>query len=109
MSVAGKGLATLRDADGNGSYEMCDISADNLHAPCGLAFADGCIYVVNQDALVCQTSWLACGALGLAFRSPAMGTQFADGAFVGEQEAGTARHPSATSILPPTFLPKMAK
>src|SRR5690606_35716177 len=60
MWVAGKGLATLRDADGNGSYEMRDIFADNLHAPCGLAFADGCIYVVNQDALVRRTTVFAC-------------------------------------------------
>lgn len=48
----GNRLTILRDADGDGSYEMRGIFADNLNAPYGLAFANGFIYVANQDALV---------------------------------------------------------
>ncbi|MGK9517736.1 sorbosone dehydrogenase family protein, partial [Salmonella enterica subsp. enterica] len=45
-------LTLLRDADGDGTYELKTVFADNLNAPYGLAFADGKLYVANQDALV---------------------------------------------------------
>lgn len=45
-------LTLLRDADGDGTYEMQTVFADNLNAPYGLAYADGKLYVANQDALV---------------------------------------------------------
>lgn len=48
----GNRLTLLRDADGDGTYEMRGIFADNLNAPYGLAFVDGFIYVANQDSLV---------------------------------------------------------
>ncbi len=48
----GDRLTLLRDADGDGRYEVRTVFADNLNAPYGLAFADGRIYVANQDALV---------------------------------------------------------
>lgn len=48
----GNRLTLLRDADGDGTYEMRGIFADGLNAPYGLAFLDGSIYVANQDALV---------------------------------------------------------
>jgi len=48
----GNRLTLLRDADGDGTYEMQGVFADNLNAPYGLAFIDGVIYVANQDALV---------------------------------------------------------
>ena len=48
----GDRLTLLRDADGDGTYEGRGIFADNLNAPYGLAFANGAIYVANQDALV---------------------------------------------------------
>ena len=48
----GNRLTLLRDADGDGTYELKTVLADNLNAPYGLAFADGKLYVANQDALV---------------------------------------------------------
>jgi glucose/arabinose dehydrogenase len=48
----GNRLTLLRDADGDGTYEMQGVFADNLDAPYGLAFINGAIYVANQDALV---------------------------------------------------------
>jgi len=48
----GNRLTLLRDADGDGTYEMREVFADNLNAPYGLALINGAIYVANQDALV---------------------------------------------------------
>ena len=48
----GNRLTLLRDADGDGTYEMQTVFAENLNAPYGLAFFDGNLYVANQDALV---------------------------------------------------------
>jgi len=42
----------LRDADGDGAYEMRGIFADKLNAPYGLALVNGFIFVANQDALL---------------------------------------------------------
>ncbi|OEC35811.1 Glucose/arabinose dehydrogenase, beta-propeller fold [Pseudomonas cuatrocienegasensis] len=49
---SGNRLTLLRDADGDGTYELKTVFADNLNAPYGLALADGKLYVANQDALV---------------------------------------------------------
>ncbi|MBC3256559.1 sorbosone dehydrogenase family protein [Pseudomonas paralactis] len=48
----GNRITLLRDADGDGTYERKTVFADNLNAPYGLAYADGKLYVANQDALV---------------------------------------------------------
>ncbi|MFV3373633.1 PQQ-dependent sugar dehydrogenase [Pseudomonas sp. NY11226] len=48
----GNRLTLLHDADGDGTYEVQTVFAENLNAPYGLAFADGKLYVANQDALV---------------------------------------------------------
>jgi glucose/arabinose dehydrogenase len=48
----GNRLTLLRDADGDGTYELKTVFADNLNAPYGLAYANGKLYVANQDALV---------------------------------------------------------
>lgn len=48
----GNRLTLLRDADGDGSYELQTVFAENLNAPYGLAYADGNLYVANQDAVV---------------------------------------------------------
>ena len=48
----GNRLTLLRDADGDGTYETKTVFAENLNAPYGLAFANGKVYVANQDALV---------------------------------------------------------
>ncbi|MCU0122762.1 sorbosone dehydrogenase family protein [Pseudomonas vlassakiae] len=48
----GNRLTLLRDADGDGTYELQTVFAEGLNAPYGLAFADGKLYVANQDALV---------------------------------------------------------
>lgn len=48
----GDRLTLLRDADGDGSYEVQTVFADNLNAPYGLAFFEGELFVANQDALV---------------------------------------------------------
>lgn len=49
---SGDRLTLLRDADGDGTYELQTVFADDLNAPYGLAFHDGNLYVANQDALV---------------------------------------------------------
>lgn len=48
----GNRLTLLRDADGDGTYELKTVFADNLNAPYGLALIEGDLYVANQDALV---------------------------------------------------------
>lgn len=49
---SGNRLTLLRDADGDGTYEVQTVFADDLNAPYGLAFHEGNLYVANQDALV---------------------------------------------------------
>lgn len=49
---SGDRLTLLRDADGDGVYEVRTIFADNLNAPYGLALVNDSIFVANQDALV---------------------------------------------------------
>ena len=49
---SGNRLTLLRDADGDGVYELKKVFADDLNAPYGLALANGNLYVANQDALV---------------------------------------------------------
>jgi glucose/arabinose dehydrogenase len=48
----GDRLTLLRDADGDGRYEVRTVFADKLNAPYGLALAGGKLYVANQDELV---------------------------------------------------------
>jgi glucose/arabinose dehydrogenase len=48
----GDRLTLLRDADGDGRYEVREVFADKLNAPYGLALAGNRLYVANQDALV---------------------------------------------------------
>ncbi|WP_159350570.1 PQQ-dependent sugar dehydrogenase [Roseomonas harenae] len=48
----GNRLTLLRDADGDGTYEVRRVFAENLNGPYGLALANGVLYVANQDALV---------------------------------------------------------
>ena len=48
----GNRLTLLRDADGDGKYELKTVFAEDLNAPYGLALVDGQLYVGNQDALV---------------------------------------------------------
>ena len=49
---SGNRLTLLRDADGDGTYELRTIFASGLDAPYGLALVDGRLYVANQGALV---------------------------------------------------------
>jgi len=49
---SGNRLTLLRDADGDGKYELQTVFADNLNAPYGLALVGDKLYVANQDALV---------------------------------------------------------
>lgn len=49
---SGNRLTLLRDADGDGTYELKTVFADNLNAPYGLAMIGNMIYVANQDELV---------------------------------------------------------
>ncbi|HSX84096.1 MAG TPA: sorbosone dehydrogenase family protein [Cellvibrio sp.] len=49
---SGDRLTLLRDADGDGTYELRTVFADNLNAPYGLALVENNLYVANQDALV---------------------------------------------------------
>lgn len=49
---SGNRLTLLRDADGDGTFEMTTTFADNLNAPYGLALVGSDLYVANQDALV---------------------------------------------------------
>jgi glucose/arabinose dehydrogenase len=48
----GNRLTLLRDADGDGTYELKTVFADKLDAPYGLALVGNKLYVANQDALV---------------------------------------------------------
>jgi glucose/arabinose dehydrogenase len=48
----GNRLTLLRDADGDGEYELQAIFAENLNAPYGLALTDAGLFVANQDSLV---------------------------------------------------------
>ena len=48
----GNRLSLLRDADGDGTYELQSVFAENLNAPYGLALVGNALYVANQDALV---------------------------------------------------------
>ena len=49
---SGNRLTLLRDADGDGTYELQTVFAADLNAPYGLALIDNVLYVANQDALV---------------------------------------------------------
>lgn len=49
---SGNRLTLLRDADGDGSYELKTVFAKDLNAPYGLALHEGNLYVANQDELV---------------------------------------------------------
>ena len=48
----GNRLSLLRDADGDGDYELQTVFADGLDAPYGLALVGNHLYVANQDAVV---------------------------------------------------------
>jgi glucose/arabinose dehydrogenase len=48
----GNRLTLLRDADGDGSYELKTVFAADLDAPYGLALVGNTLYVANQGALV---------------------------------------------------------
>lgn len=48
----GNRLTLLRDADGDGVYEVRSVFAEDLNAPYGLALVGNALYVANQDALV---------------------------------------------------------
>ncbi len=48
----GNRLTLLRDADGDGVYEVRSVFAENLNAPYGLALVGNALYVANQDAVV---------------------------------------------------------
>jgi glucose/arabinose dehydrogenase len=48
----GNRLTLLRDADGDGNYELKTVFADGLDAPYGLALIGNRLYVANQGALV---------------------------------------------------------
>ncbi len=48
----GNRLTLLRDADGDGNYEVKTTFAADLNAPYGLALIGSTLYVANQDALV---------------------------------------------------------
>ncbi|MFN3770723.1 MAG: PQQ-dependent sugar dehydrogenase [Ectopseudomonas guguanensis] len=49
---SGNRLTLLRDADGDGTYELQTVFAEDLNAPYGLALHEGNLYVANQDELV---------------------------------------------------------
>src|SRR5690606_2008262 len=49
---SGNRLTLLRDADGDGTYELKTVFADNLDAPYGLALIGNNLYVANQGELV---------------------------------------------------------
>lgn len=50
--ASGNRLTLLRDADGDGVYELQTRFAEDLNAPYGLALIGNDLYVANQDALV---------------------------------------------------------
>ena len=54
---SGNRLTLLRDADGDGTYELRTVFADNLNAPYGLALVNGNLYVANQNPYNCQCFW----------------------------------------------------
>jgi glucose/arabinose dehydrogenase len=49
---SGNRLTLLRDADGDGTYELKTVFADKLDAPYGLALVGDNLYVANQGELV---------------------------------------------------------
>jgi glucose/arabinose dehydrogenase len=49
---SGNRLTLLRDADGDGTYELQTVFAEDLNTPYGLALHEGNLYVANQDELV---------------------------------------------------------
>jgi glucose/arabinose dehydrogenase len=49
---SGNRLTLLRDADGDGKYELRTVFADKLDAPYGLALVGNHLYVANQGELV---------------------------------------------------------
>jgi len=49
---SGDRLTLLRDANGDGTYELKTVFAEELNAPYGLALVGNALYVANQDALV---------------------------------------------------------
>src|SRR5690606_8744737 len=49
---SGNRLTLLRDADGDGDYELQTVFAEDLDAPYGLALVGNDLYVANQDAVV---------------------------------------------------------
>ena len=48
----GNRVTLLRDADGDGKYELKSVFAEKLNAPYGLALVGNALYVANQDALL---------------------------------------------------------
>jgi glucose/arabinose dehydrogenase len=50
--AGGNRLTLLRDANGDGTYEVQNTFAEDLNAPYGLALVGNALYVANQDALV---------------------------------------------------------
>ena len=48
----GDRLTLLRDANGDGTYEVKTVFAGDLNAPYGLALVGDALYVANQDALL---------------------------------------------------------
>lgn len=48
----GNRLTLLRDADGDGTYELNTVFAANLNSPYGLAYTEGVIWVATQDAVL---------------------------------------------------------
>ncbi|TAK38709.1 MAG: sorbosone dehydrogenase family protein [Lysobacteraceae bacterium] len=49
---SGNRLTLLRDADGDGNYELKTVFAEGLDAPYGLALVGNALYVANQGELV---------------------------------------------------------
>ncbi len=49
---SGNRITLLRDADGDGNYELQTVFAENLDAPYGLALIGNALYVAEQGALV---------------------------------------------------------
>ena len=50
--AGGNRLTLLRDADGDGSYELQQVFAADLNSPYGLAYSEGSIFVASQDAVL---------------------------------------------------------
>src|SRR5690554_3975527 len=49
---SGNRLTLLRDADGDGTYELQTVFAEDLNAPYSLALTGNDLHVANQDALL---------------------------------------------------------